>query len=91
MDHLSDDFGRLSTSAREWTPGGSSSQNQSHPRPPQVERTGSQDWQAEDSELNAEAVKEFVPGKGWSTQTKAAPAAQQQSRQQQQQPGESIS
>ena len=49
MDNLADTFGRLSTSAREWTPGGG-------------------DSQPVDSELTASGVKEFVPGKGWSTQ-----------------------
>ncbi len=47
---------RLSTSAREWTPGGATTQSSS-----------GIDWHgASDSDLNAAAVKEFVPGKGWS-------------------------
>lgn len=39
MDELNSSFGRLSTSAAEWKPGG--------------------------SDLQAAAVKEFVPGQGW--------------------------
>lgn len=55
---------RLSTSAREWTPGGAGT----------ATNTGS-DWYGSgnggggDSDLNAAAVKEFVPGKGWSVTT----------------------
>ena len=44
MDELNSSFGRLSTAAAEWKPGG-----------------GGQ------SDLQAAAVKEFVPGQGWSS------------------------
>jgi hypothetical protein len=67
MDPLSESFGRLTTTAPEWKP--QQQQQQLPPQPPpQVERTGSSDWGQVDSELNAASVKEFVPGKGWSTQ-----------------------
>jgi hypothetical protein len=62
MDDMSDNFGRLSTTAREWKPQGAQSQTQ----PQQIQQSNSQDWNQE-SELNATAVKEFVPGTGWST------------------------
>jgi hypothetical protein len=44
----------LSTSAREWTPGGSSGQRS----------INSDGWQTE-SDLTASTVKEFIPGLGW--------------------------
>lgn len=62
MDNLQESFGRLSTSAREWRP-------PSQQAPP-IQQSGSGDWHQE-SELSASAVKEFVPGRGWSTQTKS--------------------
>ena len=69
MDQLQESFGRLSTTAREWKPQSQSqSQSQQQLHPPQSQTNSSQDWQ-EQSELNAAAVKEFVPGIGWSTQT----------------------
>lgn len=52
MDNLSESFGGLSTSAREWTPGGNTQSGEN----------------TLDSELNAASVKEFVPGQGWSSQ-----------------------
>jgi hypothetical protein len=69
MDNLADNFGGLSTTAREWKPGGVSTQSNNI-----GSSSGSQqEWQGGDdpSELNAAAVKEFVPGKGWSTTTPA--------------------
>jgi hypothetical protein len=65
MDHLSDSFGRLSTSAREWTP----QQTQTKPQQQKIDRSSS--WEF-DSELNASGVKDFVPGQGWSTQVQTA-------------------
>ena len=62
---------RLSTSAREWTPGGASNATNK-----------GNDWYASgngsggDSDLNPAAVKEFVPGKGWSVTTSSAPQHQ---------------
>jgi uncharacterized protein (DUF2345 family) len=64
MDNLSDNFGRLSTTAREWKPQGA------EPQPQQNQQSNSKDWHQE-SELNATAVKEFVPGTGWSTSSSA--------------------
>ncbi|CAJ1959163.1 unnamed protein product [Cylindrotheca closterium] len=64
MDRLNSDFNRLSTSAREWTPTITTTQ-----APPRGTGTGSSDQSANtsvESDLNANAVKEFVPGKGWS-------------------------
>ena len=76
MDHLSDNFGRLTTTAREWTP-------QQNMQQPQVSRTGSSDLGgAVESELSAAKVKEFVPGKGWSTTTAQGAASSNQSSQQ---------
>lgn len=63
MDDLTDNFGLLSTSAREWTPGGGGS--------------GGQEWEPADSELSATAVKEFIPGQGWSTQAAQESAPEQ--------------
>lgn len=63
MNNLTESFGRLSTSAREWTPGGVSAQ----PSRGSSSSRAVQEWQV-DSDLNAATVKEFVPGKGWSTQ-----------------------
>jgi len=54
MDELDSGFGRLSTSAAEWQPGGS-------------QQRGDQ------SDLKASAVKEFVPGQGWSSSAAAVP------------------
>lgn len=69
MDNLTGDFGRLSTSAREWTPSGSQKQQ------PQE----SSDWNqgtsgGVESDLNPNAVKEFVPGRGWSTKVPVSQA-----------------
>jgi hypothetical protein len=64
MDPLSESFGRLTTTAREWKP----QQEQKQKQQPQVERAESSDWGQVESELNAASVKEFVPGKGWITQ-----------------------
>jgi hypothetical protein len=66
MDGLSENFGSLSTTAREWKPQGA--QTQTHLQ--QIQQSKSQDWNQE-SELNATAVKEFVPGMGWSTSNSA--------------------
>ena len=52
MDELDSDFGSLSMSAAEWKPSSSSS----------VAAAA-----VSGSDLNPEAVKEFVPGRGWST------------------------
>ena len=61
---MTDNFGRLSTSAREWVPGGAAATSD---QPSLLTAGGSQDWQQQnvDSDLNAVAVKEFVPGQGW--------------------------
>ena len=75
MDHLSENFGRLTTTAREWTP--QNIQTQPPPPPPQVERTGSSDWGQVESELNAASVKEFVPGRGWTTSGTSTNTSQQ--------------
>ena len=56
MDELNSNFGRLSTSAAEWRPGGAT-------------RTVSSS--STQSDLDASKVKEFVPGRGW-TSTSAA-------------------
>jgi len=69
MEHLSENFGRLTTTAREWTPSQQTTSQEARTT------TGSSDWNAVDSELNAASVKEFVPGKGWSTQNNFASAA----------------
>lgn len=86
MDNLADSFGRLSTSAREWKPGGAGAASSSSSSSRSTLLLGSSsgsnahsEWQGGvlaaavaggvDSELNAVAVKEFVPGKGWSTTT----------------------
>ena len=73
MDRLNSDFNRLSTTAREWTPSTTTTQV-----PPRGTETGSSDQSGDnnnnnnnsnsnsvESDLNAKAVKEFVPGKGW--------------------------
>jgi hypothetical protein len=60
MDNLNDSFGKLSTTAREWRPASQ--------QPPPIQPSSSSDWQ-EESELNAASVKEFVPGRGWISQT----------------------
>ena len=57
MADLQNQFGQLSTNAPEWKPGGNASASLGQGQPP--------------SDLNAAAVKEFVPGAGWS----AAPSA----------------
>ena len=64
MDNLQESFGRLSTAAREWRP-------PNHQQAPPIQQSSSGDWHQE-SELSATAVKEFVPGRGWSTQTKSS-------------------
>jgi hypothetical protein len=74
MDNLSDNLGRLSTTAREWKPQGAQTETKTQPQPQQqpqqIQQSDSQDWHQE-SELNAAAVKEFVPGMGWSTSSSA--------------------
>ena len=49
MDEIHSSFGRLSTQAPEWKPRSNSLQSQ----------------QTTESDLNPAAVKEFVPGQGW--------------------------
>jgi hypothetical protein len=51
MDELDSDFGSLSMRAAEWKPSSSSVASAA----------------VSGSDLNPEAVKEFVPGRGWST------------------------
>jgi len=67
MDDLNNSFGRLSTQAPEWKPGGggggggggsSSSYNASSRQQQQPQHP---------SDLQASTVKEFVPGRGWSS------------------------
>ena len=76
MDNLSESFGGLSTAAREWRPDKHSPQQK--PTTPQqqenVHRDVSSDWYQE-SELNAAAVKEFIPGRGWSVETESNTSA----------------
>lgn len=69
MDQLANDFGQLSTAAREWTPLSMQSQEKGT-----TTMAGSPEWSLGDngeSGLNAKAVKEFVPGKGWSAASNA--------------------
>lgn len=61
----------LSTSAREWTPGGSSATANDNIGSSNINNNDV--WQTE-SDLKASAVKEFVPGQGWSAGS-AAPKA----------------
>lgn len=68
MDGLGEAFGHLSTSAQEWKPGQSFS-----PSSPQQQQSSNQQQQQQQqeehhSDLNASSVKEFVPGKAWSSQ-----------------------
>lgn len=67
MDGLSDTFGRLSTDAAEW-------------KPQQYPQSNNQQNHPYQSDLKATAVKEFVPGKAWSTQP-TSPQQQQQQKQ----------
>jgi len=53
MDELNSNFGQLSTSAAEWKPGGVAG------------ASSTRSAAVSDSDLNAGAVKEFVPGQGW--------------------------
>ena len=71
MDSVTDEFGKLSTAAREWTPGSSSST---------TAKPSKNAWQQQDaaSDLTASGVKEFVPGKGWTTTTPTGAATKQQ-------------
>ena len=64
MERLTESFGRLSTTAREWKPQQSSQQQQSVTSTSSNIPNPSSDWQ-EQTELNAATVKEFVPGLGW--------------------------
>jgi hypothetical protein len=68
MDNLPESFGRLSTSAREWRPPQQRSQEGL------IQKSRSSDWHQESSELSAAAVKEFVPGMGWSAQSQTSNA-----------------
>ena len=52
MDELNSGFGSLSTSAAEWKPYGAASASEA----------------AQGSDLNPEAVKEFVPGRAWNAE-----------------------
>jgi hypothetical protein len=70
MDNLPESFGRLSTSAREWRP----PQQQQRAQEGLIQKSGSSDWHQESSELSATAVKEFVPGLGWSAQSQTSNA-----------------
>jgi hypothetical protein len=56
MDELDRNFGRLSTQASEWKPTTTTASASSLP----------------ESDLTAAAVKEFVPGRGWSAPPAAA-------------------
>ena len=67
MDGLGESFGKLSTSALEWRPDQKSSQQQSIPQ-----QENENQHQHQQSDLNASSVKEFVPGKAWSTQDLAS-------------------
>mmetsp|Transcript_11082 Transcript_11082/g.22704 ORF Transcript_11082/g.22704 Transcript_11082/m.22704 type:complete len:87 (-) Transcript_11082:1553-1813(-) len=60
-DELNAQFGRLSTSAAEWKPGGTAAPSSS-----------SATEQQYPSDLNASKVKEFVPGLGWAAGTSDA-------------------
>mmetsp|Transcript_5036 Transcript_5036/g.12013 ORF Transcript_5036/g.12013 Transcript_5036/m.12013 type:complete len:483 (+) Transcript_5036:107-1555(+) len=65
MDGLNSDFNRLSTSAREWTP---STVQAPPPRGTGIVGSSAADQSSGnnvESDLNAKAVKEFVPGRGW--------------------------
>ena len=69
MDDMNNAFGRLSTNAAEWRPGGA------------APASSSSSSQHSASDLQANKVKEFVPGRGWSSSSAPAPA-QNQSQQQ---------
>lgn len=56
MDELNQSFGQLSTKAAVWKPSSTSAGASGGMAPPE-------------SDLKASAVKEFVPGRGWVTET----------------------
>eukprot|EP00934_Nitzschia_sp_Nitz4_P001099 Nitzschia sp. Nitz4//scaffold55_size114948//30797//32557//NITZ4_003890-RA/size114948-augustus-gene-0.56-mRNA-1//1//CDS//3329554497//1099//frame0 len=73
MQNLQEGMGRLSTSAREWTP---QSSGFVPPSGGNAAPSGGSSNLRVDSDLNAAAVKEFVPGQGWSTQQAPRPECQ---------------
>jgi len=91
MENLSSNFGslNLSSRARDWSSSnnttssasssGSNSQQQranlQQQQQMQAAAGGPQDWQQLESELNAATAKEFVPGRGWSTQSSTSSVA----------------
>ena len=70
MDGLGESFGRLSTSAQEWRPGQYLQSGHQQSTPQRQENHHHQ----QQSDLDASSVKEFVPGKAWSSQEQT-PAA----------------
>jgi PAB-dependent poly(A)-specific ribonuclease subunit 3 len=68
MDNINESFGRLSTKAQEWRPGQQFGQ---YPQQGNTNTSGTQERQQRShhqSDLNASSVKEFVPGRAWSSQ-----------------------
>lgn len=60
MDEINSSFGNLSMSAAEWKPSSAYNNNINN----------------NNSDLNPEAVKEFIPGRGWSSSAAAAAAGE---------------
>jgi hypothetical protein len=65
MDEINSQFGRLSTSAAEWKPGATAA-TRTASQPSLLQQAAAHERTASGSDLRASAVKEFVPGQGWS-------------------------
>ena len=71
MDELNSSFGKLSTSAEVWRPRGAAA---SAAAVPSSTSSGAVPPLSPRSDLKASRVKEFVPGRAWTTSESAAPS-----------------